>query len=184
MTILLIARCGMRISEPLKMKVHHYRAEEITLYIEKTKFKKDRLIPLPLSVAVELENYLAVRKSMLASRQNSFLFAGTKQKGISDNRVRCVFRQAVKDIGLDQPRQVIGNTNFSAPTVHSLRHAFAVNTLKAVQARGRPPQNALPVLATYMGHCEYKYTVKYLKMIDAQKRKQFLDFSIQQKEKR
>ena len=184
MTILLIARCGMRISEPLKMKVHHYRAEEKTLYIEKTKFKKDRLIPLPLSVAVELENYLAVRKSMLASRQNSFLFAGVKQKGISDNRVRCVFRQAVKDIGLDQPRQVIGNTNFSAPTVHSLRHAFAVNTLKKVQSRGKSPQNALPVLATYMGHCEYKYTVKYLKMIDAQKRKQFLDFSIQQKEKR
>ena len=176
MTILLIARCGMRISEPLKMKVHHYRAEEITLYIEKTKFKKDRLIPLPLSVAVELENYLAVRKSMLASRQNSFLFAGTKQKGISDNRVRCVFRQAVKDIGLDQPRQVIGNTNFSAPTVHSLRHAFAVNTLKAVQARGRPPQNALPVLATYMGHCEYKYTVKYLKMIDAQNANSFWIF--------
>jgi site-specific recombinase XerD len=184
MTILLIARCGMRISEPLKMKVHHYRAKEITLYIEKTKFKKDRLIPLPISVAVELENYLAVRKSMLASRQNSFLFAGVKQKGISDNRVRCVFRQAVKDIGLDQPRQVIGNTNFSAPTVHSLRHAFAVNTLKSVQALGKSPQNALPVLATYMGHCEYKYTVKYLKMIDAKKRKQFLDFSIQQKQKR
>ncbi len=166
------------------MKVHHYRAEEKTLYIEKTKFKKDRLIPLPLSVAVELENYLAVRKSMLVNRQNRFLFAGAKQKRLGDNSVRCVFRQAVRDIGLDQPRQVIGNTNFSAPTVHSLRHSFAVNTLKRVQARGRSPQNALPVLATYMGHCEYKYTVRYLKMIDAEKRKQFLDFSVQQKERR
>jgi len=184
MTILLIARCGMRISEPLKMKVHHYRTKEKTLYIEKTKFKKDRLIPVPLSEAVVLENYLAVRKSMIGSQPNPFLFAGVKQKGLYDNRVRLVFHQAVKDIGLDQSRQVIGNTNFSAPTVHSLRHAFAVNTLKAVQARGRSPQNALPVLATYMGHVEYRYTVKYLKMIDAKKRKQFLDFSIQQKEKR
>ena len=94
------------------------------------------------------------------------------------------FDAAVKDIGIDQPRQVIGNTNFSAPTVHSLRHSFAVNTLKAVQARGNSPQNALPVLATYMGHVEYKYTVRYLKMIDAGKRKQLLDFSIKQKEKR
>ncbi len=184
MTILLLARCGMRISEPLKMKVDHYRAKEKTLYIEKTKFKKDRLIPVPMSEAAELENYLAVRKSILGSHRNPFLFAGAKQKGLNDNRVRCVFRQAVKDIGLDQSRQVIGNTNFSAPTVHSLRHAFAVNTLKAVQARGRSPQNALPVLATYMGHCEYRYTVKYLKMIDAKKRKQFLDFSIEQKQKR
>ncbi len=85
---------------------------------------------------------------------------------------------------IHQSRQVIGSTNFSGPTVHSLRHSFAVNTLKRVQARGRSPQNALPVLATYMGHVEYRYTVKYLKMIDANTRKQFLDFSILQKEKR
>ena len=184
MTILLIARCGMRISEPLKMKADHYRPKEKTLYIQKTKFKKDRLIPVPLSVAVELENYLAVRKSMLAGRRNLFLLASTKEKRISDYRVRLVLHQAVKNIGLDQSRQVIGNTNFSAPTVHSLRHSFAVNTLKSVQARGKSPQNALPVLATYMGHCEYKYTVKYLKMIDAKKRKQLLDFSIGQKQRR
>ena len=182
--ILLIARCGLRISEPLKMKVHHYRPEEKTLYIEKTKFKKDRLIPVPLKVAVALENYLAVRKSMLKNQDNPFFFAGRNQKGINDNQVRFIFHKAVKQIGLDQLRQVIGNTNFSAPTVHSLRHSWAVNTLKSVQARGNSPQNALPVLATYMGHCEYKYTVKYLKMIDAEKRNQFLDFSVQHKEKR
>ena len=184
MAILLLARCGMRISEPLKMKVNHYRPKEKTLYIEKTKFKKDRLIPVPMSVAAELENYLAVRKVLIGDHQNIFLLAGAKQKGLNDHRVRCVFRQAVKDIGLDQSRQVIGNINFSAPTVHGLRHSFAVNTLKRVQARGRSPQNALPVLAAYMGHSEYKHTVKYLKMIDAKKRKQFLDFSLEQKEKR
>jgi site-specific recombinase XerD len=183
MAILLLARCGMRISEPLKMKVHHYRPKEKTLYIEKTKFKKDRLIPVPMSVAVELKNYLFVRKVLIGDHQNPFLLASAKQKGLNDNRVRCVFRQAVKDIGIDQSRQVIGSTNFSAPMVHSLRHSFAVNTLKRVQARGRSPQNALPVLATYMGHSEYKHTVKYLKMIDAKKRKQFLDFSLEQKEK-
>jgi integrase/recombinase XerD len=184
MAILLLARCGMRISEPLKMKVDQYRPKEKTLYIEKTKFKKDRLIPVPMSLAVELENYLCVRKVLIGDHQNPFLLAGAKQKGLNDNRVRCIFRQALKDIKIDQSRQVIGNINFSAPTVHSLRHTFAVNTLKRVQARGRSPQNALPVLATYMGHSEYKHTVKYLKMIDAKKRKQFLDFSLEQKEKR
>jgi integrase/recombinase XerD len=183
MAVLLLARCGMRISEPLKMKVHHYRPKEKTLYIEKTKFKKDRLIPVPMSVAVELENYLCARKTLIGDHQNPFLLASTQKKGLNDNRVRCVFGQALKDIQIHQSRQVIGRTNFSAPTVHSLRHSFAVNTLKRVQARGRSPQNALPVLATYMGHSEYKHTVKYLKMIDAKKRKQFLDFSLEQKEK-
>jgi site-specific recombinase XerD len=135
-------------------------------------------------VALELENYLAVRKAIPESQNNPFLFAGVNQKGISDNRVRRVLQKVVIDIGLYQPRQVLGNTNFSAPTVHSLRHSFAVNTLKAVQTRGKSPQNALPVLATYMGHVEYKYTVKYLKMIDAKKRKQLFDFSVKQREKR
>jgi hypothetical protein len=32
-----------------------------------------------------------------------------------------------------------------------------------------------------MGHCEYKYTVKYLKMIDAETHNQFWDVSVQQK---
>jgi integrase/recombinase XerD len=67
MAILLLARCGMRISEPLKMKVHYYRPKEKTLYIEKTKFKKDRLIPVPMSVAVKLENYLSARKVLIGN---------------------------------------------------------------------------------------------------------------------
>lgn len=183
MAILLLARCGMRISEPLKMKIHHYRPKEKTLYIEKTKFKKDRLIPVPMPVAAELENYLSARNVLIGDHQNPFLLASTKKKGLNDQRVRCVFAQALKDIQIHQSRQIIGNINFSAPTVHSLRHSFAVNTLKRVQARGRSPQNALPVLAAYMGHSEYKHTVKYLKMIDAKKRKQFLDFALLQKEK-
>ena len=183
MALLLLARCGMRISEPLKMKVHHYRPKEKTLYIEKTKFKKDRLIPVPMSVAAELENYLCARKTLIGDHHNPFLLAGAKQKGLNAYRVRCVFAQALKHTQIHQSRQVIGNITFSAPTVHSLRHSFAVHTLKRVQARGRSPQNALPILAAYMGHSEYKHTVKYLKMIDAKKRKQFLDFALLQKEK-
>ena len=183
MALLLLARCGMRISEPLKMKVHHYRPKEKTLYIEKTKFKKDRLIPVPMSVAAELENYLCARNILIRDHHNPFLLTGAKQRGLNAYRARCVFAQALNDIQIHQSRQVIGNINFSAPTVHSLRHSFAVHTLKRVQARGRSPQNALPILAAYMGHSEYKHTVKYLKMIDAKKRKQFLDFARLQKEK-
>ncbi len=64
MAIVLLARCGLRIGEPLRLKLNDYRFDEKTIYIEKTKFKKDRLIPLPQSVAIELENYLAVRRCL------------------------------------------------------------------------------------------------------------------------
>ena len=90
--------------------------------------------------------------------------------------MRSVFHQAVSDIGLEQPRQITGNLNISCPTPHSLRHSFAVNTLKSVKERRRSAQNALPVLATYMGHSEYKHTIKYLKFLDAYQRLGLVNF--------
>jgi integrase len=176
MAILLLARCGLRIGEPLRLKLNHYRFDEKTIYIEKTKFKKDRLIPLPASVAVELENYLAVRRGLIGNVVNNYLFANYAARGLNGNRVRLVLGRAVNDIGLEQPRQIIGNVNISSPTPHSLRHSFAVNTLNGVKKRGGSAQNALPVLAAYMGHSEYKHTIKYLKFIDAQQRLGLVNF--------
>ena len=170
MAIVLLARCGLRIGEPLRLKLNHYRFEQKTIYIEKTKFKKDRLIPLPQSVAKELENYLAVRHGLLADVNSKYLLVNATGTGLNDHRVRTVFHRAVNDIGLTQPRQIIGNMNISYPTPHSLRHSFAVNTLNDVKKRGGSANNALPVLAAYMGHSEYKHTIKYLKFIDAQQR--------------
>lgn len=174
--IVLLAQCGMRIKEPLRLLRTHYRPAERTLYIEKTKFKKDRLIPVPEPVGVEIENYLATRNALLRDDQNPYLLAGKNQKPLRDHQVRWRFRQAVKDIGLNRSRQVIGNMNFSAPTPHSLRHSFAVNTLRRIKELGKSPQNALPVLATYMGHSEYKHTMKYLKVVDAEQRQGLADF--------
>jgi len=176
MAIVLLARCGLRISEPLRLRLNHYRFDEKTIYIEKTKFKKERLIPMPRAVAVDLENYLPVRRTLLGNVVNNYLLANYAGRGLNDDRVRLVFDRAVRDIGLDQPRQIIGNLNISSPTPHSLRHAFAVNTLKSVKERGKSPQNALPVLAAYMGHSEYKHTIKYLKVIDAQQRLGLVNF--------
>ena len=184
MAILLMARCGLRISEPIRLKLHHYRKTEKTLYIEKTKFKKDRLIPVPMAVATAMENYLAVRETLLFKQQNPFLFARFKQKGLTDSPLRYRFHRAVEDIGLNRLRKIIGNMIFSAPTPHSLRHSFAINTLNAVKHRGDCPQNALPVLAAYMGHTEYRYTTEYLKALDALQREQLFHFANSLKEDR
>jgi len=176
MAILLLARCGMRISEPLRMKLEHYRKKERTLYIEKTKFNKDRLIPVPKSVVVDIENYLSVRRTLITTDQNPYLLPGNNQKRLHHNTVRWVFHRAVKDIGLNRSRQVIGKMVISSPTPHSVRHSFAVNTLKSVKERGKSPQNALPVLAAYMGHRCYEHTTYYLKLLDARQHRRLVDF--------
>jgi len=68
--------------------------------------------------------------------------------------------------------------NFGQPTAHSLRHSFAVNTLKDIKERGESSHHALPILATYMGHSEYKHTTIYLKFLDAEHRQGLTDFAI------
>jgi integrase/recombinase XerD len=183
LAIVLLARCGMRISEPLTLMRNHYRNDDGTLYIEKTKFKKQRLIPAPHAVMTEIDNYLSVRKALKPRDPNPYLLVGKNQGPLKAEQIRHVFRKALKEIGLDQRRRVIGNVIFSQPTPHSLRHSFAVNTLLTIKERGQSPQHALPVLAAYMGHSEYKYTSVYLRVADAQSRKNLVDFSLWQKRK-
>jgi integrase len=146
------------------------------LYIENTKFKKDRLIPVPMGVATEIDNYLQVRESLHGTSQNPYLLPGFGLSRLLDQKVRDAFHRAVKAIGLARPRQVIGNTVFAKPTPHSLRHSFAVNILKEIKQRGKSPQHALPVLAAYMGHVEYRSTAYYLKFLDAEQREDLASF--------
>jgi integrase len=181
MAILLLARCGMRISEPLRLKPCHYRGNEGTIYIEKTKFSKDRLIAVPEAVISEMGNYLAVRKAFVQD-QTTYLLPGQNGHTLSTNRIYKVFGWAVKDIGIDQPRRTIANTTFGNPTPHSLRHSFAINTMKRIKQQGKSPQNALPILAVYLGHCKYRYTAVYLKVVDAEHRQGLVDFAISRQE--
>jgi len=184
LVVLLMARCGMRISEPVRLLRRHYRRDDATILIEKTKFGKDRLIPLQKDVSTQIGNYLSVRETLRPHDDNPYLLAGREQKHLCYTTLRYVFHNAVKEIGLQQPRKVVGNVNFNPPTPHSLRHSFAVNTLKSVRERGQSAQNALPVLATYMGHTNYKFTSVYLRVADAISRKDLVDFSLWQKAKK
>jgi site-specific recombinase XerD len=167
LAIVLLARCGMRINEPLRLRADHYCREDGTVYIEKTKFRKDRLIPVPKIALTQIENYLAVRRALRADDQNPYLLAAKKQRRLRDDQVRDAFHQAVEDIGLSSDKQTIGNITFGKPVPHSLRHAFAINTLNQIKDRGQSTQRALPVLAVYMGHRKYQYTAAYLKVKDA-----------------
>jgi len=139
---------------------------------------QDRLIPIPAKAAAEIDNYLAVRRSLVLKDDNPYLLAMGDQK-LKRGQLYPVFHQAVKDIGIDQyqSKKTYANTTFGRPTPHSFRHAFAINTLARIKKRGESPQNALPVLAVYMGHCHYINTAVYLKVSDPQQCVELLSFA-------
>jgi site-specific recombinase XerD len=176
--MVLLARCGLRLSEPLRLKCSDYRKQENTIYIEKTKFNKDRLIPVPDSVAGCIHNYLRVRQTLCPDTVTDALLISGNGQPISERQVYAAFHTAVDHIGICCPKKIIANTVFANPTPHSLRHSFAVNTLVRVKERGQSPQYALPVLSAYMGHSKYRYTAVYLKVVDAKHRQALVDFSI------
>jgi integrase/recombinase XerD len=184
LALLLLARCGLRISEPLRLFRHHYRKDDYTIYIEKTKFKKDRLIPIPQTVADEINNYLSVRERLRPDDKNPYLLANKNQSSITAEQVRYAFHQIVKDIGLNQRKKVMGNMTFLQPSPHSLRHSFAINTLRTIIERGESGQAALPILSAYLGHKKYLYTAVYLKVADARSRNDLFDFTMWQKWKK
>lgn len=184
LVVLLMVRCGLRISEPIRLLRHHYRRDDATIYIEKTKFSKDRLIPVPKDVAAQIENYLSVREALTPHDGNPYLLVGIENRCICDTTFRRLFTGALNEMGLCLERKIVGNVNFNPPTPHSLRHSFAVNTLKSVWERGQCAQNALPVLSAYMGHTNPKATAVYLRVADAVSRKQLVDFSLWQRTNR
>lgn len=181
MALVLLARCGMRIKEPLRLKCCDYNRQQSVICIEKTKFSKNRLIPVPETVATEMANYLNVR-NVFVKDDNPYLFAGKKGRHLSVKNIYSLFHQSVKAIGINSPKSSFADMTFGSPTPHSLRHSFAINTLTAIKKRGRSPQNALPVLSAYLGHCKYRYTAVYLKVIDAKHRQAIVDFAIGRQE--
>jgi integrase len=48
------------------------------------------------------------------------------------------------------------------PTIHGLRHSFAVNTLIGWYRDGADVQARLPLLSTWLGHADPKWTYWYL----------------------
>lgn len=176
--VFLLAQCGLRLSEPLRLKHHHYRKDDGTLYIEKTKFRKDRLIALPSTVIQHLNNYLSVKSALKAEQESQWLLPAPRGGQLRPDPIYAAFTQALDDTCIKHTRRIIGNTVFARPTPHSLRHSFAVNTLNEIRSRGEDPQGALPILSAYMGHRKYRYTAVYLKCTDAKERQQLLNFSI------
>ena len=176
--ISLMAYCGLRISESLKLKDEHYRKDERTIYIEKTKFNKDRLLPLPDSAVIVIDNYQSVRNSIIKQQKFSYLFTTSSQGIIKNHTIYKTFQNAMKDLKVDPLRYQVGNITFGQPIPHSLRHSFAINTLRGACKNGRNPENVLPILAAYMGHSDYSYTMKYLKVLNSEHRSGWVDFCI------
>lgn len=127
----LLACTGLRLSEAI-----HLRFDDITpdgLVIRRTKFRKNRLVPLHETVPAELQRYLQQRRPYAPF--DDHVFVSRYRKHLSLSASDEAFSNAVKRAGLPPgPGGVL-------PTPHSLRHTFAVRACKPVRMAAMPLPN-------------------------------------------
>jgi len=148
----LLACTGLRVSEAIRL-----RYDDITpdgLLIRCTKFCKSRLVPLHHTAQAGLERYLERRRPYAPF--DDHVFVSLRRKPLIVRDVQTAFHTAVMKLGLPcesrRPR----------PTVHSLRHTFAVRALESCpDERDHITQHMLS-LSTYLGHSNVANTYWYL----------------------
>jgi integrase len=148
----LLACTGLRMSEAIRL-----RYDDITpdgLLIRCTKFRKSRLVPLHHTARAGIERYLECRRPYAPF--DDHVFISLRRKPLIVRDVQSAFQTAVTKLGLycesRRPR----------PTVHSLRHTFAVRALESCpDGRDHITQHMLS-LSTYLGHSNVAHTYWYL----------------------
>ena len=111
MVLTTIYGCGLRISELLNLKISNIDSARMSIYTKGGKGRKDRVIPLPASLLIDLRTYFQLNKPKY------FLFEGIKPgTAYSATSIRNVLQKAVQNVGIKKK-----------VTVHTLRHSYATH---------------------------------------------------------
>jgi integrase/recombinase XerD len=151
----LLYSCGLRVSEALHLQVADVDLAVGVLTIHQSKFRKDRLVPLPPALTQRLRQYVAV----VGSRSDEAIFFASPQgSAYHSSPIYKVFRHLL------WVSRIPHGGRGQGPRLHDLRHTFAVHRLAQWYRDGADLQAKLPVLATYMGHRTVRGTQRYLQL--------------------
>lgn len=148
----LLACTGLRVSEAI-----HLRFDDISpdgLIIRCSKFRKSRLVPLHESAQAGLAHYLQARRSYAPFGDH--VFVSLRRRPLLLHDAETAFHEAIDKIDL------LHGPGLPRPTIHSLRHTFAVRALETCpDGRDRITKHML-ALSTYLGHSKVADTYWYL----------------------
>lgn len=154
----LLASSGLRVSEALNLTVRDVLLEldPPRLHIRKAKFHKSRLVPIHQTVANKLHQYAELRRRMKYDGVSDSFFVSEQRSRIRYKALNDTFRKLVRGLGIE-PRD-----GSRRPSLHSLRHGFAVERLRTWYQQGVDIGVHLPQLSVYLGHLEPAQTYWYL----------------------
>lgn len=147
--ISLLAFCGLRISELVRLRWEHIRRERGTLYIIPSKNRESREVPLPTKILKELEIYC--RSLYPKQVKTNFIFSGRCENGsVSTMTIENHLNKVTKKLGWED----------RGYTCHSMRRHFGCTYYLA-------HPDDLPSLASIMGHKNVSSTMIYIRLAAA-----------------
>ena len=151
----LVASTGLRVGEVVKLDRDDVNLETGILTVRRSKFQKDRLVPVHPKTLDVLRNYGPLRDARFPRPATPAFFIQMWGGRFAKSTLSLAFHRLACSVGIR------ANVGFG-PSIHDLRHTFAVRRLVAWYREGKDVQAMLPLLATYMGHVDYSNTAYYL----------------------
>jgi integrase len=153
MLVGLLASTGLRSGEGIRLDRADVDLVSGVLEIRKSKFRKDRLVPVHATTLVALREYVRHRDAAFPAPKDGAFFLSSRGRRLSTTALYVAFGAACGLAGLDKGRPL---------RPHDLRHRFAVTRLAAWHRDNADVQALLPVLASYLGHTCYTDTAYYV----------------------
>lgn len=148
----LLAATGLRVSEALNLCFQDIT--EDGLIIRHTKFKKSRIVPIHDTTRQALAAYISAWRR--CQGPDDSLFVNTIGRRPDYSSVKKTFQQLIRVIGIQE------NYEHRRPTIHGLRHSFAVRSLEQCGHDRDAVDRHIATLSTYLGHKGVSTTYWYL----------------------
>jgi integrase len=152
---------GLRAGEACGLRLGDVDLRRDLLIVRGGKFGKSRLVPHGPRIAALVGEQLERRHRTGAVNDEEPLFTFDGSRNVHPGTATQTFHQLVTRLDLPVPAGV------SPPTLHSLRHSFAVGCLLRWYREGLDPSARVHQLSTFMGHVDPSSTAVYLTITPA-----------------
>jgi integrase len=147
---------GLRAGEACRLRLGDIDQQRSLLVVRGGKFGKSRLVPHGPRIAALVSEQASRRRAEGAAGPDAPLFTFDGHNSVNPGTASAVFHHLAGALGLAVPDGV------RPPTLHSLRHSFAVGCLLRWYRDGDDPAARLHELSTFMGHVDPVSTAVYL----------------------
>ena len=147
---------GLRTSELVKLTTDDVNLDDNFIMVRKSKFNKDRIIPIAEDVSSRLR-YYRTRVSCISDKANrrAEFFLSTGGSPTNLRALEYAFQKIRDEVD-------VSDSGYAHARLYDFRHTFATRTIKRWYEQGEDVNSKLYLLATYMGHAHPDETYWYL----------------------